>query len=771
MASDKPIAPIEIGSFTAPTPQKTEFIGSASGVFFVNTVFRAFAQSASSSKVLQGSNHNSNSNSNPTTGDVQSLEHDPGSVDSRLVDPETPHYQQIESEGAAINISIDSESSARTYGVKGHGLGVAPDQQAARELLVLYLRNWHPLLPFLHGPTLLETIAGLYGDGDGDGDDGPPPPPAAVTTNLRSRLCQVIVCQCVFNIAALDWAGRSLPAESTIGSATQLLSLVGYIASNHDTHSLQTLLAAQLYLVSTMALRSASTVGGTLSRLMFHAGFHRCPARYSQIPSQEGDLRKRIFWSSYVLDRYLSQALGHPLGLQDSDIDVCIPGMQELHTPTRSRGPGARPENQVGTPAHIPSDHPSQAAGSEDSTFPNSLQQAERGFRVGHGVAPPGVNAASQHPNGPEILGHYVLYCRLTGQALELFHKSLQSRAINAENVMELQSSVHAWWNNLPSTLQDEYSGGQVELTSAFTFFFTTMYNQLLLLINRPFLSLPPESLEFRSSLQTCVAASRQIITTLKRQSQWKMLVSWPGMLSVTWMAGLILSFACTLKLYPFSKARREIEVCIQEMRAMSKSWNNARHCSEALGSLLKNLKQQYQKGVGGKLSDSLSSPQSPFAVDATRRYVPLATGDPLLEGDGLNQDQDSESLPKRRRLDPHDGQLDTSSHGPNGNSGTVSSQEPPAVAQSVGATADWMAHETSSILPAVEGAGLDFVTNNNNGLFANLDDFQYLRLPVSGDLYSNNPGAFGNIGWEAMINGAGNLDDWGAWVQQDYRP
>lgn len=32
-----------------------------------------------------------------------------------------------------------------------------------------------------------------------------------------------------------------------------------------------------------------------------------------------------------MIDRYLSQALGHPLGIQDSDIDVCSLTSPELH--------------------------------------------------------------------------------------------------------------------------------------------------------------------------------------------------------------------------------------------------------------------------------------------------------------------------------------------------------------------------------------------------------------------------------------------------------
>lgn len=533
----KTIAPIEVGSFTASSPQKTEFIGSASGVFFVNTVFRAFARSAYSSSLHD-------------TGTL-SQQNDPGSVDSRLVDPETPLQAEDESLGIRVHLEREiTEDATGSYGIKGHGLGQPPDQAMARELLMLYLRNWHPLFPFLHGPTLLETIAQLY---EKDGR------PNSSKDSLRLRLCQTIICQCIFNITSLDWQDKSLPPESRIASPTKLLSLLGFMASNHDILSIQALIAAQLYLVSIMSLRAASTVGGTLAKVMYHAGLHRCPYRYPQVLPQECDLRKRIFWSAYALDRYLSQALGHPLGIQDSDLDVCIPGTEELHQPVSLRQATAstnlRSENEV--LAHLPRTHSGRDANTEEN-LSSTLSEHRRNDDTGGPGFDQGNGSAGRDPsNGSEILANYVVYCRLTGQALELFHKSLQNRKINTESMIELQSEVHAWWNGLPRSLQEEYTGGKLELASTFTFFFTILYNQLLLLINRPFLSLTPKSLEFKSSLQTCVTASRQIITTLRHQSERKLSVSWPGMLSVPWMAGLVLSFASTLKLYPFSKARR----------------------------------------------------------------------------------------------------------------------------------------------------------------------------------------------------------------------
>ncbi|KIX02963.1 uncharacterized protein Z518_06513 [Rhinocladiella mackenziei CBS 650.93] len=741
--SPKSIAPIEIGSFTASNPQKTEFIGSSSGVFFVSTVFRAFARSAYKSKISATNN----------TNEDQSRQNDPDSIDSRLVDLETPN--QLDDEGAGMRVYIEHDttgsSSSRSYGVRGHGLGVAPDLESARELLMLYFRNWHPLFPFLHGPTLLETILGLYEDGRGTGPG----------VSLRSRLCQVIICQCIFNIAALDWGGRSLPVESQVESPTKLLSLAGYVASNHDTHSIQALLAAELYLVSTMSLRAASTIGGTLSRVMFHAGLHRCPFRYPQIPPPECDLRKRIFWSAYVLDRYLSQALGHPLGIQDSDLDVCIPGMDELHKPVKGcqQHSTTLPRSDEEVLAHLPRGHPGQTTRPEVTPTSTSADKADTSF------APASMERgdveARGTSKGSEILGHYVLYCRLTGQAVEMFHKSLQNRSIHTEDTVELQLNVHAWWNGLPRNLQDEYTGGKLELSSTFTFFFITMYNYLLLLINRPFLSLPPQSQEFRSSLQTCVTASRHIITTSRHQSEWKLAVSWPGMLSVTWMAGLVLSFACTWKQYPFSKAQREIEDCIQQMAAMDKSWNNARHCSEALRSLLENLKIQYDECSRGKSTMPTSrSANVGILSTPTESGTSITSANPLREGDDASR--------KRRKTGPQEKRVSRSTIEPGNSSADAllpDQAAEPAMNQDFIARMCDMGDSTgfgnASMLPILEYTGPDFGFSSG-GQFVNIDA---VRLPVAQDWYASNNGAFGNIGWETMAYGSGSLmHDSSAW-------
>ncbi|KAK5313895.1 hypothetical protein LTR93_010665 [Exophiala xenobiotica] len=735
--TSKPIAPIEVGSFTASSSDRTEFIGSSSGVFFVNTVFRAFAQSARTSDIP----------STDADNDAQSPRHDPGSVDSRLVDPGTPLTAEDESREMRIHIEVDNAGPARFYGVKGHRLGIAPDQETARELLMLYLRNWHPLFPFLHGPTLLESISDLYETSEHH---------KVSNDSLRTRLCQAVICQCVFNIAELERSGQTLAPESRIESSSKLLSILGYVANNHDIPSIQALLAAQLYLVATMALRAASTVGGTLARTMYHAGLHRCPYRYPQVLPPECDLRKRIFWSAYVLDRYLSQALGHPLGFQDSDLDVCIPGTEELHRPVKSsqQMPSTNPTPGNGVLAHLPRTHPVLRSTSEDESNSNPSDEPARDNNRKQGSRATG--STEDTNSSSEILANYVLYCRLIGQALELFHKSLQYRKLQTESMVELQAEVHSWWNSLPSNLQDEYTGGKMELSSAFTFFFIILYNQLLLVINRPFLSLAPKSLEFRSSLQTCVTASRQIITTLRHQSERKLSVSWPGMLSVSWMAGLVLSFACTLRLYPFKKAQREIEECIDQIGGMDRKGNNARHCAEALRRMLETLKRQYNDQL-------LGNSRSKLVNQLQKRLSTPSNANPSTVGEDAHLER-AAPPEKRRKTNPQEQNVGAPSNDlqDDPNAPLPSTQRPSQTQGFETDMGDWSIFDQDATLPTLGYTGPEFSAGTS--LITNLDNADYLRFPITDDLYANNLGSFGTISWEAMANDTDFLSELSAW-------
>jgi len=74
--------------------------------------------------------------------------------------------------------------------------------------------------------------------------------------------------------------------------------------------------------------------------LAFEAGLHRCPGRYPVLFASpaHSDMRKRLLYSIYVLDRLLALELGSPIMLSDTDIDVCLPGATEKHGPLQPNG-------------------------------------------------------------------------------------------------------------------------------------------------------------------------------------------------------------------------------------------------------------------------------------------------------------------------------------------------------------------------------------------------------------------------------------------------
>lgn len=541
--SSRPIPPIEIGSFVSLAPDNSEFIGSGSGVFFANTVFRAFARlvPAAGTGPDRGAE-----------GVGEDNAPDPGSAHTYLVASEDGAEQTVDSGAREQDGPGSPVSHGRCYGVAAPGLGVAPPPETARKLLMLYFRNWHPFFPFLHGPTFMDSVDRFYDEEDLSGDT-----PAQLHP---SRLARAITFQCIFNIAALS-SGQALDHASRIQSSSALTSLMGIIFTNHDIATLQALLAAELYLTITMSLRAASTINGALTRTMYNSGFHRCPSRYVQLPSDKSDIRKRVFWCAYVLDRFLSQALGHPCSIGDAHVDVCIPGMAELHKAAGPRGNVAAGQSTLNEEVldHLPKDRAASVQKESDSAQGREgrVNLIERDSNLS-ACSPAQHHNAGARDASSFVLSYFVTYSRLMGEIVSDLHRSIHCRTVSHERIQDLTYRIHWWWNSLPSAFQDETHHGTTSTApqekSPCVAFFTMLYNYLILLVNRPFLSLPTDRKDFRSSLQTALAASRCIVVKLRGCTDDPFLMAWPGTLSAVWTSGLVIAFASLLELYPLAK-------------------------------------------------------------------------------------------------------------------------------------------------------------------------------------------------------------------------
>ncbi|KAJ5374119.1 hypothetical protein N7517_006125 [Penicillium concentricum] len=526
MASEFVPETSEIGSLTAHSNEHSQFVGSSSGVYFIKTVKRAF----------NGLDGPGSSESNFPT------------AEETLVGAETsPHDKRQRTSSVkdtASSLEVESPTEWTYDPSLTTSLGTLPRPDMAKGLMMMYFKVWHPLFPFLHGPTFLQAMEKVYSSGNQTQHTQEP------CIDHRST-CWTSIFQCVFNLGSLLAPDLDLPSESKIQSPSSFNSLLGTLSSRHDIASLQALLAIQVYLVATMSLRQASTVGGCILRSMLHAGLHRCPFRYKQLSTHDRQLRKRVFWCAYAIDRYLSQALGLPLGIQDSDIDVCLPAAREMHT-LRSQAT----ESASGSPAP------------QHSNNDNHSKES--------------------------VLASYVDSGTLTGRALELFHKSILVRSVRRSSVLFLVTDVHKWWNGLPTNLQRKPAVGSVMGDAAFDFapFFTVLYQHLILIIHRPSLSLDPSTAEFCSGLQTCIGAARAILSALRLQVDSQQALFWPGFLSAAWMSGLVLALACQLNQYVLKKGLQEIEEVSGFLRLMSTQWETAKHCHMSLSVLVAKIQQ-----------------------------------------------------------------------------------------------------------------------------------------------------------------------------------
>ncbi|KAJ5964205.1 uncharacterized protein N7479_004081 [Penicillium vulpinum] len=518
MASEYVPETSEIGCLTAHSNEDSQFVGSSSGVYFIKTVKRAF-----------------NGLDGPFPTAEEMLVGETSSCDKRQRTSSTRDTAPLKVVESPAEWTYDPSLTA--------SLGSLPPPDVARGFMMMYFKVWHPLFPFLHGPTFLQGMEKVYSSENQNQHTQEP------CIDHRST-CWTTILQCVFNLGSLLAPDLDLPSESKIQSPDSFNSLLGTLSSRHDIVSLQALLAIQVYLVATMSLRQASTVGGCILRSMLHAGLHRCPFRYKQLSTHDRQLRKRVFWCAYAIDRYLSQALGLPLGIQDSDIDVCLPAAREMHSP---RGETTQSANGSSAPQHGVEGHDKE-----------------------------------------RVLASYVNSGTLTGRALELFHKSILVRSVRRSSVLFLVTDVHKWWNGLPIDLQRKPAGGSAMADAAFDFapFFTVLYQHLILIIHRPSLSLDPSTAEFCSGLQTCIGAARAILSALRLQVDSHQALFWPGLLSAAWMSGLVLALACQLNQYSLTKGLQEIEEFSGFLRLMSSKWETAKHCQISLSVLAAKIQQ-----------------------------------------------------------------------------------------------------------------------------------------------------------------------------------
>ncbi|KAH6972034.1 fungal-specific transcription factor domain-containing protein [Ilyonectria sp. MPI-CAGE-AT-0026] len=629
----------EIGSLRALSNGESQYVGSSSGVFFINTVRRAFSTAATATSVdepSQQGNQLGQPLGNPSPEDCivgGEEQADPVTHSNVPGEPNGTQYPAAE---------LHQHESPWDVGHLDE-LAKLPDYAVARQLVMTYFRIWHPLVPFLRGPAVLADLDALYADTGGE------------QARKSPSLSQSVIFRCIFNIAGLDRPDLPALGPAGICSPTQILPALSLLALKCDISSIQALLSAQVYFVATMSLRNSSTVGGLVSKSIVQSGLHRCPHRYGHLSPDDRSMRKRTFWSAYVLDRFLSQSLGHPNGIQDSDIDVCPPGARDLHEPVAHSA--MSPSSPAGDDAilHLPVNHPERRAASPRLQGRSKEGSAEDDHAGGSDpeaaakATSPEPAAISQHRRQVQgVLASHVRYSQLIGRMLEIFHKSIHVRAADGRAVLFLKADLGAWGNNLVQPCTDNASGQQDANASAPlgpdpTVFPFISYQYSLLLVNRPSLSLDPGSAEFHSAIQICIGAGTTIIQTMEKHSELGYPMFWPGFMSAVWMSGLVLAFASQLRMHSAAKAISGISSALKLLTVMTNRWRMAKHCKSVLATLLTGIEAKAAGRKRSRWEDELPPSSRPVGYSTAAPSSRSSNG----------EHQDGLGISKRRSIGP----------------------------------------------------------------------------------------------------------------------
>lgn len=94
--------------------------------------------------------------------------------------------------------------------------------------------------------------------------------------------------------------------------------------------SVQARLCQCFYLLACSRINHCRSLFGTIAHLVHALGLHRKRkplGAVTVLDHVEQECRKRVFWCSYNMDKYLSAVLGRPSIFHDDDLDQDLPSI------------------------------------------------------------------------------------------------------------------------------------------------------------------------------------------------------------------------------------------------------------------------------------------------------------------------------------------------------------------------------------------------------------------------------------------------------------
>ncbi|KUJ12403.1 uncharacterized protein LY89DRAFT_785771 [Mollisia scopiformis] len=219
-------------------------------------------------------------------------------------------YKRAPSSGRfPLRVERPSSGSSPAMSDGGFHPKPVPSLEIANMLQVAYFETRWASFPLLHRPTFMEKHFSHV-----------------MQHGMAANHASLFLVYMVFAIASIDLQRQKKELVGVhlefFNTATSMF--LGGLMAADNLETIQGLLLMTIFAINEPQSINAWMVNGLAIRFAIDLGLHRksyCPTR-SLLRSE---MKKRIFWSAYALDRNISVALGRPFCIQDREINVDLP--------------------------------------------------------------------------------------------------------------------------------------------------------------------------------------------------------------------------------------------------------------------------------------------------------------------------------------------------------------------------------------------------------------------------------------------------------------
>ncbi|KAK1448666.1 fungal specific transcription factor domain-containing protein [Colletotrichum melonis] len=195
-----------------------------------------------------------------------------------------------------------------------------PRDAIARRFVDAYFRNVNRAYPFVNRTKVLRDLESLG------------------ETSKRRRDADSTLLYLIMAIGCttLQRAGQ-IPNDTASKFDVAYADIIQECLVREDLESIQILVLVALYSLFDPKGISTWSIAGIVSRQAMLLGLSRRSSEDKNLSAMDIELRHRLFWSIYVLDRMMAISLGLPVALIDENVDVPLPGLtiEEFASPDR----------------------------------------------------------------------------------------------------------------------------------------------------------------------------------------------------------------------------------------------------------------------------------------------------------------------------------------------------------------------------------------------------------------------------------------------------